>query len=47
MQPVFKTFSTLNSYYVYDRNTNSIICIGMSDYTLLQKIEHGEKVTRP
>lgn len=36
---VFKTFRTLNRYYVYDRSTNSIIAISKEEYDALHEEE--------
>ena len=41
MFPVFKTLKTHNSYYVYDRNNNSIITISEQEYNSLKNVENG------
>lgn len=42
MEVVFKTFSTPNRYYLFDRNTNVIITISESDFFVLEKMTKGE-----
>ncbi|GAA4291611.1 Cys-rich peptide radical SAM maturase CcpM [Anaerocolumna aminovalerica] len=37
MNPIYKTFSTLSGFYVYDRSTNSIINIERNEFDLLNK----------
>lgn len=41
MFPIFKTLKTLNNYYVYDRNNNSLITISETEYQILEKAEKG------
>ncbi|MDR2656016.1 MAG: Cys-rich peptide radical SAM maturase CcpM [Oscillospiraceae bacterium] len=40
--PIFKTFCTLDGYYVYDRNTNSILTVDKQDFVSLQKFENKQ-----
>lgn len=37
MNPVYKTFSTLKGFYVYDRSTNSIISLEKDEFDLLNE----------
>lgn len=37
MNPIYKTFSTLRGFYVYDRSTNTIINIEKEEFDLLNK----------
>lgn len=37
MTPIYKTFSTLNGFYVYDRSTNTIINIEKEEFDRLNK----------
>ena len=37
MNPIYKTFSTLKGFYVYDRGTNSIINLQKEEFDQLNK----------
>lgn len=37
MNPIYKTFSTLKGFYVYDRSTNSIISLEKDEFDLLNR----------
>lgn len=37
MNPIYKTFSTPKGFYVYDRSTNSIICLNKKEFDLLNE----------
>lgn len=45
MEAVYKTFTTPKGYYLYDRNTNSIINISSSEYEALNNRNHQEHDT--
>lgn len=46
MSIIYKTFKTPKNYYVYDRNTNSILLINEEEYMALNHIESGLDISK-